>query len=61
MSFIYVYGSKNPRARKVLVSGIEYLCIKDAAIANNIKPGTLRTQFSRFSKTNKWPEGFAYI
>ncbi len=54
-------GPKNPRARKVLVNGREYGCIKDAGISEGIKPGTLRSYFSKYAKTNKWPIGWSYL
>ncbi len=53
-------GSKNPRARKVLVNNKEYGCIKDAAEALGIKSSALRQRLSYYNKT-KWPPGCCYL
>lgn len=54
-------GAKNPRARKILVNGIKYDCIKDAAISEGIKPSYLRLQFSKYLKNNNFPNGWGYL
>ncbi len=54
-------GSKNPRARPVLVDHTEYACIKDAAVALGMKPGTLRQYFSKYNRSGHWPDGWAYL
>jgi group I intron endonuclease len=54
-------GSSNPRARRVLVDGIEFGCIKDAAEYLGVNASHLRTKFSRFNKSNNWPEDWAYL
>jgi group I intron endonuclease len=54
-------GSKNPRARRVLVDGKEYGCVKDAAEVVGIKAGTLRARLSRYNKTGNWPPGWRYL
>ena len=54
-------GANNPRARKVKVNGVQYLCIKDAAEALGMKAGTLRTYFSRYKKSGRWPTGWGYV
>lgn len=53
--------SKHHSARKVLVNGKEYGCIKEASIAESINYSTLKYRFQSFSKTGKWPEGYAYL
>ena len=37
-------GAKNPRARRVVIDGIEYGCIKDAALATGVNVNTLYTR-----------------
>ncbi len=55
-------GSANPRARRVLVEGIEYGCMKDAAEAIGIKPSAMRARMSRHSKRKTgWPPGWCYL
>lgn len=55
-------GSGNPRAREVLVEGVEYGCMKDAAEAIGIKPSTLRQRMTRYARrTNGWPPGWCYL
>ena len=53
-------GSANPRARRVLIEGVEYDCIKDAAQAIGMKAGSLRQRMSRYSKAG-WPSGWSYL
>lgn len=52
-------GSSNYNAKAVMVDGIHYGCIKDAAIARGCHPETLRRKFRHFRKTNVWPAGWA--
>jgi group I intron endonuclease len=55
-------GAANPRARRVLVEGVEYGCMKDAAEAIGIKPSALRARMSRHSKRKTgWPSGWCYL
>ena len=54
-------GSKNPRARKVLVNGKEYGCIKDAAAVVGMTASALRQRFSKYNKTGNWPSGWRYL
>jgi group I intron endonuclease len=55
-------GAANPRARRVLVEGVEYGCMKDAAEAIGIKPSALRARMSRHSKRKTgWPPGWCYL
>lgn len=55
-------GSANPRARKVLVEGVEYGCMKDAAEAIGIKPSTLRQRMTRYGRRKTgWPPGWCYL
>jgi group I intron endonuclease len=54
-------GSKNPKARKVLVNNKKYDCIKDAAEVIGIKAATLRARLSRYNKTGNWPPGWRYL
>lgn len=51
-------GSKNPRARSVVVNGVEYGCIKDAARATNINVNTLYTRLRRYEQAGLWPVGW---
>ncbi len=53
-------GSANPRARRVLVEGVEYGCMTDAAEAIGIKATALRARMSRYSKAG-WPSGWRYL
>lgn len=53
-------GSANPRAQRVLIEGVEYGCIKDAAGAIGMKAGSLRQRMSRHSKAG-WPSGWRYL
>ena len=54
-------GSKNPRARKVLVGGKEYGCMKDAAEILGITANAMRVRFSKYNKTGNWPPGWRYL
>lgn len=54
-------GASNPRAIPVIVNGIEYSYIGDAAKAIGIKPQTLRARFRRYSQQNKFPENWGYL
>jgi group I intron endonuclease len=54
-------GSKNPKARKVLVNNKKYDCMKDAAEATGMKAATLRARLSRYNKTGNWPSGWCYL
>lgn len=54
-------GSSNPRARKVLINKEKYDCIKDAAEALEMNPGSLRQRLSRYNKTGNWPSGWRYL
>ena len=53
-------GSANPRARRVLIEGVEYGCIKDAAQAIGMKAAALYHCMSQYSKTS-WPSGWRYL
>ncbi len=53
-------GSAHPLARRVLVGGVEYGCIKDAAKAIGMKANALRARMSRYNKTS-WPSGWRYL
>lgn len=44
-------GSLNPSAKAVIIDGVEYGCIKDAAIAHNIEYHTCHNRL----KSNNWP------
>lgn len=62
MMYLYVMpGPENPRAKRVLVSGVVYNCMKDAANAINIKPNTLRARFARYLKNDNFPTGWGYL
>lgn len=54
-------GSKNPRARSVLINHIEYGSIIEATIILGYNYSTLRAKFRRFSKTNSFPVGWGYL
>jgi group I intron endonuclease len=55
-------GAANPRARRVLVEGVEYGCMKDAAEAIGIKPSTLRQRMTRWEKRAAGlPSGWRYL
>ncbi len=53
-------GSGNPRARRVLIGGVEYDCIKYAVEATGIKASTLYMKMRRYSKAG-WPSGWRYL
>jgi group I intron endonuclease len=52
---------KHPCSRKVCVNGTEYASLKEAAKAESINYSTLRYNFQRYTKTNSWPPGWAYL
>lgn len=54
-------GAKSPIAQKILVNNKKYGCIKDAAKAENINYSTLRDRIRRYSKSGRWPKGWAYL
>jgi group I intron endonuclease len=54
-------GSLAPRSKRVLVSGVEYPCISEAAIAIGLKAQTLSARFRRWHRSGKWPDGFRYL
>lgn len=54
-------GGRNPRARKVLVAGKKYGCIKDAAEATGMNARTLYSRLSKYNKTGNWPPGWRYL
>ena len=54
-------GSNNPRAREVKIEGILYGCIKEAAEAIGMKPGTLRSKLSGYNRKGNWPIGWGYV
>ncbi len=55
-------GAANPRARRVLVEGVEYSCMKYAAEAIGIKPSTLRQRMTRYGRRKTgWPPGWRYL
>jgi len=53
-------GEKNPRARSVVVDGIEYGCIKDAALATRINVNTLYSRLRHYSRCGQWPVGWKF-
>lgn len=54
-------GSKNPRALPVLIDGVEYGCIKDAARATDINVNTIYAQLRRYRRSGSWPVGWGLI
>jgi len=52
---------KHPSAKRVLVNGIEYGCLKDAAKDQEVNYSTLRWQFQKYEKSGHWPDGFATL
>lgn len=55
------HGGQNPNAKAVLVSGIKYSCLKDAAKAQKVCYQTLLSKFHRCKLANSWPDGFGYL
>jgi group I intron endonuclease len=55
-----VAGGKNPRAKPVYVNGREFTCLKHAAIEEGINYSTLKRWFSKFSKTDSFPNGWGW-
>jgi group I intron endonuclease len=57
-----VAGVANPRAKRVLVEGVEYGCMKDAAEAIGIKPSALSARMIRYGRrATGWPPGWCYL
>jgi len=54
-------GSTNPNAKRVLVNGVEYNSMTDAAEANGCCPKLLRARMQRFRKNNSFPNGWGYL
>ena len=48
-------------ARKILVNGNKYECIRDAAEGENINYSTLRDMIRKYNKSHIWPLGWAYL
>ena len=53
--------TSNPSAIPVIVNGVKFECIKDAAISIGCNPNTLRQKFRRYSKQNSFPENWGYF
>lgn len=53
--------SRHPQARKVLVNGKEYGCIKEAALSESINISTLRSRFHRYAQRDKFPDNWGYL
>lgn len=58
---VAISGGNNINAKRVLVEGKEYACLKDAADFLGLKADTFRARFRYWKKTNTFPEGYAYI
>ena len=54
-------GAKSSFARAVLVNGVEYGCIKDAATALGVNYRTLTWRLQRYAKSGNWPDGTRYL
>jgi len=48
-------------ARKCLVNGHKYACIKEAAIKEKINYSTLRWRFQQYEKSGKYPPGYKLL
>ena len=53
-------GAKHPRARPVVIEGIEYGCIRDASIATGANVNTLYMRLRRCQKSGCWPVGWGF-
>lgn len=53
-------GAKNPRARCVVVNGVAYGCIKDAALGTGVNVNTLYSRFRSYQKSGRWPVGWGF-
>ncbi len=54
-------GEKHNCAKRVLVQGMEFGCLKDAAAALGVNYSTFRWRFQQYGKTGNWPDGFALV
>jgi transposase len=52
-------GAQHPCAKRVVVNGKEYGCLKDAAKDQGVNYSTLRWRFQGFERSGLWPDGFA--
>jgi len=50
-------GAKSGSAKRVLVDGIEYDCIKDAAHDLGVNYSTLRWRLQKYARSGDWPDG----
>lgn len=50
-----------PRARRVLVGGVQYKSFTEAAKATGVKYPTLVDRFRRWSMSGSFPAGFSYL
>jgi len=51
-------GPKHPSARPIVVDGVAYGCIKDAALAMGVHANTLRTRVWRYERSGRLPGGW---
>ena len=54
-------GSHHPNAKRVLVDGKEYGCVKDAALAIGYHRDSISRKFRQYRETNNWPTGWAEL
>jgi group I intron endonuclease len=54
-------GAKSHRARRVLVDGVQYECIRDAADALRVNYSTLKWRLRKYAKSGNWPDGTCYL
>lgn len=50
-------GARSGTAKRVLVDGVEYGCIKDAAHDLEVNYSTLRWRLQKYARSGNWPDG----